>query len=72
MNPAALYDALNNLALAVLFSEGEPDAERRRIAANALGDASLSVPDAFPAGSPEAEALNIILAAVSSVPEMAA
>ena len=66
MNPVALYDALNLASAAVLLAEGG-DA---RGAETMLLEASLSASDAFPAGSREAEALGVVLAAVGRVPEM--
>lgn len=68
MNPPALYDALNCASLAVLLAEsGDPGQ-----AEAALMEASLAAVDAFPAGSPEAAALGVILAAAGRVPEMTA
>lgn len=67
MNPPALYDALHLMALAVLFAEGGDDAK----AETARLEASIAAGDAFPAGSPEAEALGIILAAAGRVSEVA-
>ena len=64
-NPPALYDALNCASLAVLLAEsGDP-----RQAETALLEASAAACEAFPAGSPEAEALGIVLAAAGRVPD---
>lgn len=69
MNPVALYDALNCASLAALFAEGGEQGRAQEV----LTDARLAAVSAFPAGSPEAAALDLILAAVGSVtPEMAA
>jgi hypothetical protein len=65
VNPVALYDALNCLSLAVLFAESG-DTGRSE---TALLEASVAAGDAFPAGSPEADALGVILAAAARVPE---
>ena len=62
MNAPALYDALNCASLAVLASEGGP--ARRREAEQAYMEASFAASEAFPPGSPEAAALNVILGAV--------
>lgn len=65
MNPAALYDALNLTASAVLHGEaGNPNQ-----AAVALLEASMAAADAFPEGSPQAQALAVILDAAAQVPE---
>ena len=57
MNSAALYDALNCASYAVVLAEGgnQPKAEEAYL------EASMA---AFPAGSPEAAALDVILGAV--------
>lgn len=68
MNPPALYDALNLTSLAVLLAESG-DADR---AETTLLEASLATSEAFPIGSPEAEALGVILAAASRVSEVTA
>lgn len=68
MDPVALYDALNCASLAVLLGESGD----RRGAEGALMEASQAAVDAFPAGSPEAEALGVILAAAGQVREEAA
>jgi hypothetical protein len=60
MNPAALYDALNCASLAVLAAEGG----RSREAEEAYMEASVAAMDAFPDGSAEAAALNVVLGAV--------
>jgi hypothetical protein len=65
VNSAALYDALNCASLAVLFAEGGDTARSE----TALLEASLAASGAFPAGSPEADALGVILAAAARVPE---
>lgn len=66
MDPEAAYDALNNLALAVLFSEREPDADRRRIGGNALTEASVAALTVFPDDTAEGEALAVLVDAVSA------
>jgi predicted RNA polymerase sigma factor len=63
VNPPALYDALNCASLAVLLAESG-DAGH---AESTLTEASLAAVDAFPAGSPEAVALGVILAAAGRV-----
>ncbi len=65
MNPPALYDALNCASIAVLLAESGDAGQ----AEAALMEASLAATDAFPAGSPQAAALGIILAAAGQVPE---
>jgi predicted RNA polymerase sigma factor len=68
VNPPALYDALNCASLAVLLAESG-DANR---AEAALLEASLAASEAFPVGSPEAEALGVILTAAGRVSEVTA
>ncbi len=63
LNLAALYDALNCASLAALLSE-EADPRRAAKAGEALLEASLAAASAFPAGSTEAQALNVILGAI--------
>jgi hypothetical protein len=63
VNPCALYDALNCASLAVLAAE----TGRSAVAETALMEASAAAAGAFPAGSPEAEALGVILAAAGRV-----
>jgi hypothetical protein len=63
MNPVALFDALNCASTAVLAAEGGDAAT----AETALFEASIAAGDAFPAGSPEADALGIVLAAAGRV-----
>jgi len=65
VNPVALYDALNCASLAVLLAESG-DAAGAEVP---LLEASLAATDAFPAGSPEAAALGVILAAAGRVSE---
>lgn len=67
MNPVALFDALNCASQAVLAAE----AGKTATAETALLEASIASGDAFPAGSPEAEALGVILAAAGRVSEEA-
>ena len=62
MDPVALYDALNCASLAVLAAEGG-DVIR---AMESYMEASIAALGAFPDGSPEAEALNVILGAVGN------
>ena len=62
MDPVALYDALNCASLAVLATEGG-DVIR---AMGSYMEASLAALGAFPDGSAEAEALNVILGAVGN------
>ena len=64
-DPAALYDALNLASLAVLAAESG-DQDR---AVMTRFEAGLAAALAFPADSPEAGALGVILAAVAMVPE---
>lgn len=66
MNPVALYDALNCLSLAVLRAEAGEHSRAETV----LLEASLAAADAFPAGSPEAAALDVLLAAAGRVPEV--
>ena len=66
MDPEAAYDALNNLALAVLFSEREPDEERRRMARQALTEASVGALTVFPDDTAEGEALAVLVDAVAA------
>jgi hypothetical protein len=68
VNPPALYDALNLASLAVLLGESG-DAGR---AETTLLEADIAAMDAFPAGSPEAQALGVILAAAGRVSEVTA
>ena len=60
MNSAALYDALNCASYAVVLAEGgnQPKAEEAYL------EASMAAMAAFPEGSPEAAALDVILGAV--------
>ncbi len=60
MNSAALYDALNCASYAVVLAEGgnQPKAEEAYL------EASVAAMSAFPEGSPEAAALDVILGAV--------
>ena len=60
MNPMALYDALNCASLAVLQAEGGKSGK----AGEAYLEASVAALAAFPDGSPESTALNVILGAV--------
>jgi hypothetical protein len=66
VNSAALYDALNLASNGVLFAEGG-DTERSLVT---LIEASVAAGRAFPAGTPEAHALGIVLAAAGRVTEM--
>ncbi len=63
MNSAAFYDALNCASYAVVLAEGgnQPKAEE------AYMEASMAAMAAFPDGSPEAAALNVILGAVGDM-----
>lgn len=63
MNPVALHDALNCASLAALYFEGGDVSKGE----TALLEAQLAADSAFPAGTPEAKALDLILAAVGSV-----
>jgi hypothetical protein len=60
MNPVDLYDALNCASLALLAAEGG-DVIR---AQSSYMEASIAALGAFPGGSPESAALNVILGAV--------
>ena len=60
MNSADLYDALNLMSLSVLQADGG----NGRKAEEAYFEASIAAMGAFPAGSPEAAALNVILGTV--------
>lgn len=64
--PPAFYDALNCASLAVLCAEGGRTAQ----AETALLEAAFAASEAFPAGSREANALGVILAAAGRVTEM--
>lgn len=66
MDPVAFYDALNNLATAVLFAEGDPDEDRRQIGENAFIEASVAALTVFPDGTAEAAALGLLVDAVSA------
>jgi hypothetical protein len=68
VNPPALYDALNLASQAVVAAEAGYLAK----AETALLEASVAAMDAFDAGSPEADALGVILAAAGRVSEEAA
>lgn len=68
MSATDLYDALNCASLAVLLAESD-DADGARAA---LLEAFTAADSAFPAGSPEAEALATVLFAAWRVPEAAA
>jgi hypothetical protein len=68
MNPVALYDTLNLASTSVLLAE----AGDAKGAETMLLEASLSAMDAFPAGTHEAHALGVILAAAGRVQEMTA
>jgi hypothetical protein len=59
----ALYDALNCASLAVLLAE---DGNVRK-AGEAYAEASIAAAGAFPGGSTEAAALNVILGAVADL-----
>jgi hypothetical protein len=63
MDPAAFYDALNCASYAVVLAEGgnQPKAEE------AYMEASMAATGAFPEGSAEAAALNVILGAVGDM-----
>jgi hypothetical protein len=63
MSPMALYDALNCASLAVLQAE---DGNGRK-AEEAYMEASVAAMGAFPEGSPEALALNVLLGAVGDL-----
>jgi len=67
-NAPALYDALYCASMAVLLAESG-DAGH---AEATLMEASLAAVDAFPADSPEAAALGVILVAAGRVPAEAA
>jgi predicted RNA polymerase sigma factor len=62
MDPMALYDVLNTLSLATLAAVdgGTREAEE------AYFEASVAAIGAFPEGSPESAALNVILGAVGA------
>ena len=63
MNSAAFYDALNCASYSVVLAEGGnyPKAEE------AYMEASVAAMGAFPEGSAEAAALNVILGAVAEL-----
>jgi hypothetical protein len=63
VNPPALYDALNCASMAVLLAESGDAGQ----AETTLLEASLAAVEAFTPGSPEADALGIILAATGRV-----
>jgi hypothetical protein len=60
MNPVALYDALDCASMSLLQAESRngPKAEAAYL------EASIAATGAFPEGSREAQALNVILGAV--------
>jgi hypothetical protein len=60
MDSAAFYDALNCASYSVVLAEGgnQPKAEE------AYMEASVAALAAFPDGSPEAQALNVVLGVV--------
>jgi len=60
LDPAAFYDALNCASYAVVLAEGgnQPKAEE------AYMEAAVAAAGAFPEGSAESQALNVILGAV--------
>lgn len=62
-DPAAFYDVLQLAAIAVLAGESG-EAVRKE---TSLLEASIAAVDAFPAGTPEADALGVILAAAGRV-----
>lgn len=64
MNPVAFYDALNCI-LRAAEAGSRPGAAGAQL--RALDEASAAAPAAFPAGSPEAEALSMLLAMDSAV-----
>jgi hypothetical protein len=67
VNPPAFYDALNLASQAVVAAEaGYLDK-----AETALLEASIASVEAFPAGSREADALGVVLAAAGRVSEEA-
>ena len=66
MNPPALYDALNLMSAAVVAAEAGYLAKSE----TALLEASMAAVDAFDAGTPEADALGVILAAAGRVSEV--
>lgn len=63
MNPVTLSDALNCASYSLVLAEGgnQPKAEEAYL------EASMAAMDAFPAGSPAAGALNVILGAVGDM-----
>lgn len=63
MDSAAFYDALNCASYAVVLAEGgnQPKAEE------AYFEASMAALGAFPEGSAEAAAMNVILGAVGDM-----
>lgn len=65
VNPAALYDVLNCASMAVMLAEaGDPRA------AGFMRQARTAESMAFPAGTRQARALSVILAAAGRVPEV--
>lgn len=62
-NAPALYDALNCASMAVLLAESGDTRQAEAV----LLEASFAAADAFPFGSPRAEALGVILAAAAEV-----
>jgi len=57
----ALHDALDGLSLAAFIAE---DGDRECVS-QALMEASFAATSAFPPGTPEADALNVIFTAIS-------
>jgi hypothetical protein len=67
MNPVALFDTLNCAATAVLLAEDDSgDPARARRAQEAFWEACVAAADAFPPGSPQGDALHVVLGAVSA------
>jgi len=63
MNPAALYDALDCASMSLLHAE---DGNARKAEVYRL-EAAVAAAGAFPEGSAEAAALNVILGAVGDM-----
>lgn len=70
MNAVALYDTLNCLSYAVLLLEGGTPERVARGEASLL-EASVAAPGAFPQGTPESDALNVLLSVVQRMDRVA-
>ena len=67
-DPAALYDALNCLSMSVLLLE-DGTGDRAVRGRDALMTASVAAAGAFPEGTKESAALNVLLGVVTQMAE---